>query len=203
MTRLWLKHFNNLGRQAFLLVFSLLPSPPQSPCSALKSDGLKRKRLFWGFSIWGWPRESFYFCWVRLPDDHYYRALCSLEVVLKASHPLLDKNIHYLLFPYSICQLFHGTSCRGFFFFFYVSVSQVVPICLIKQVILPDSYLSLHPPSPNSCTHPSVNSGHLHEPGIILGAVLVGPSCPTLCNPMDCSPPGSSIHGIFQARILE
>ena len=28
-------------------------------------------------------------------------------------------------------------------------------------------------------------------------------SCPTLCNPMDCSPPGSSIHGIFQARILE
>ena len=28
-------------------------------------------------------------------------------------------------------------------------------------------------------------------------------SCPTLCNPMDCSPLGSSIHGILQARILE
>ena len=28
-------------------------------------------------------------------------------------------------------------------------------------------------------------------------------SCPTLHNPMDCSPPGSSIHGIFQARVLE
>ena len=28
-------------------------------------------------------------------------------------------------------------------------------------------------------------------------------SCPTLCNPMDCSLPGSSIHGIFQARVLE
>ena len=28
-------------------------------------------------------------------------------------------------------------------------------------------------------------------------------SCPTLCNPMDCSPPGSSVHGIPQARILE
>ena len=27
--------------------------------------------------------------------------------------------------------------------------------------------------------------------------------CPTLHNPMDCSPPGSSIHGIFQARVLE
>ena len=28
-------------------------------------------------------------------------------------------------------------------------------------------------------------------------------SCLTLCNPVDSSPPGSSIHGIFQARILE
>ena len=27
--------------------------------------------------------------------------------------------------------------------------------------------------------------------------------CPTLCNLMDCSPPGSSVHEIFQARILE
>ena len=27
--------------------------------------------------------------------------------------------------------------------------------------------------------------------------------CPTLSDPMDCSPPGSSIHGIFQARALE
>ena len=28
-------------------------------------------------------------------------------------------------------------------------------------------------------------------------------SCPALCSPMDCSPPGSSVHGIFQARILQ
>ena len=27
--------------------------------------------------------------------------------------------------------------------------------------------------------------------------------CPTLGNPMDCSPPGFSVHGIFQARVLE
>ena len=31
----------------------------------------------------------------------------------------------------------------------------------------------------------------------------VAQSCLTLSNPMDCSPPGSSIHGIFQARVLE
>ena len=28
-------------------------------------------------------------------------------------------------------------------------------------------------------------------------------SCPTLSDPMDCSPPGSSVHGIFQARVLD
>ena len=31
----------------------------------------------------------------------------------------------------------------------------------------------------------------------------VAQSCPTLCDPMDCSPPGSSVHGIFQAGVLE
>ena len=31
----------------------------------------------------------------------------------------------------------------------------------------------------------------------------VAQSCETLSNPMDCSLPGSSVHGIFQARVLE
>jgi len=30
----------------------------------------------------------------------------------------------------------------------------------------------------------------------------VAQSCPTLCDPMNCNLPGSSIHGIFQARVL-
>ena len=33
--------------------------------------------------------------------------------------------------------------------------------------------------------------------------MLVTPLCLTLCNPMDCSPPGFSVHWILQARILE
>ena len=42
----------------------------------------------------------------------------------------------------------------------------------------------------------------------LLGSYLikwskVAQSCPTLCNPMDCSPPGFSVHGILQARILQ
>ena len=34
-------------------------------------------------------------------------------------------------------------------------------------------------------------------------AFSVAQSCPTLCNPMDYRLPGSSVHGVFQARILE
>ena len=33
--------------------------------------------------------------------------------------------------------------------------------------------------------------------------MLVAQSCPSLCNPVDCNLPGSSVHGILQARILE
>ena len=32
---------------------------------------------------------------------------------------------------------------------------------------------------------------------------VCAPSCRTLCNPMDCCPPGSSVHGIIQPRVLE
>ena len=35
------------------------------------------------------------------------------------------------------------------------------------------------------------------------GGDFLAQACPTLSNPVDCSPPGSSVHGILQARILE
>ena len=37
----------------------------------------------------------------------------------------------------------------------------------------------------------------------IIELMLVTESCLILCDSMDCSPPGSSVHGIFQARMLE
>ena len=44
----------------------------------------------------------------------------------------------------------------------------------------------------------------LSVPSLIsIVVVLVAQSCPTLCDPKDCSPPVSSVHGILQARILE
>ena len=38
---------------------------------------------------------------------------------------------------------------------------------------------------------------------LVVKKVLVTQSCPTLCDPMDYRPPGSSVHEILQARILE
>ena len=41
------------------------------------------------------------------------------------------------------------------------------------------------------------------QPSIRLHACSVAQLCPTLCDPIDCSPPASSVHRILQARILE
>ena len=46
------------------------------------------------------------------------------------------------------------------------------------------------------------SSSNIPEPAMKV-KVLVTQSCLTLCDPMDCSPSGSSVHGILQARILE
>ena len=49
-----------------------------------------------------------------------------------------------------------------------------------------------------------INTTDRHE-GVVHVCVcvcLVAQSCLTLCDPMDCSPPGSSVHGILQVRIL-
>ena len=46
--------------------------------------------------------------------------------------------------------------------------------------------------------HPILNILPEPSPGC-----SVTQSCPTLCDPIDCSPPGSSVHGVIQATILE
>ena len=54
------------------------------------------------------------------------------------------------------------------------------------------------PPGDRTVQHsPSWPRGPAQTP------VRVAQLCPTLCDPVDCSPPGSSVHGILQARILE
>ena len=54
-------------------------------------------------------------------------------------------------------------------------------------------------------SHPATHSTRFSSLGPIslCVCVLVWQLCPTLCDSMDCSPTGSSVHGILQARILE
>ena len=59
-----------------------------------------------------------------------------------------------------------------------------------------EEILSLRPsPIENSYMEKEINSLRRERE--------VSKSCLTLCDPMDCSLPGSSVHGIFQARVLQ
>ena len=66
-------------------------------------------------------------------------------------------------------------------------------ICGIKKVIQMDLFMK------RKQTHRHRKENWLPK----VGCVLISQSCPSLCDPIDCSPPGSSVHGLFQARILE
>ena len=78
---------------------------------------------------------------------------------------------------------------------------KVGPCCLSMLNI------SLHLLTPNSQSIPPLPllPGNPKSVLCVCESVLYvrAQLCPTLCNPRDCSPPGSSVHGIFQARILE
>ena len=55
----------------------------------------------------------------------------------------------------------------------------------------------------DSPTHNGVGCHFLLQWMKVKSESEVAQLCPTLSNPMDCSLPGSSVHGIFQARVLE
>ena len=83
-------------------------------------------------------------------------------------------------------------------------------LLLLSHFIVSDS-VRPHRWQPTRLRHPWDSPGK--NPGVGCHSLLqcmkvkrqseVAQSCPTLCNPMECSLPGSSIHGIFQARVLE
>ena len=50
---------------------------------------------------------------------------------------------------------------------------------------------------------PPVKGARIFPITTLIIVIEVAQLCPTLCDPVDYSPPGSSIHGIFQASILE
>ena len=74
---------------------------------------------------------------------------------------------------------------------FQLLASQVIAVFSLVCVLLEISYTYMY-----VC----INT-HTHTHMYMCAKLLQ--SCLILCDPMDCSPPGSSVHGILQARILE
>ena len=62
---------------------------------------------------------------------------------------------------------------------------------------------SLNSQSVSHLTYSVIGWTHLASPWTHIRQCACMQSCPILCDPIDCSPPGSSVHGILQARILE
>ena len=94
----------------------------------------------------------------------------------------------WLLFLFPIC--FFGLNSQ-------VRVSLAIPPKVSQQCSGPQPLRSL---LPLPLRPRFVNVGLRHFQSC---ACLVSQLCPTLCNPMDCSPPDSSVCGILQARVLE
>ena len=97
-------------------------------------------------------------------------------------------------------------SILGYCWFFHLAAS------FLSSISFPDLGIRSNPPPSQSLFIPTVFYFFLalitiRNYSIYLLALCVHAkslqSCPTLCNPMDCSPPGSSVHGILQARLLE
>ena len=117
-------------------------------------------------------------------SDRFYQPLCEVTVPLNcyqlpvSSHPCLAQ----LQLP-------------GF----SPLLTHTPPNYLLTRLRWPQPRVSLP-----ECFHPGPPSQlHHSDSSEIPQKVLVAQPCLTLCSPMDCSPPGSSVHGILQARKLE
>ena len=108
----------------------------------------------------------------------------------------------FFFFTLSV-QLNQPCKLRGLSWSFYFHDEWWCPssVCISKSNAKLEFYLCLQ-------YFPSVLASfrlfkHASPMSLTAVVVWVAQSCPTLCDPMDCSPPGSSVHGILQARILE
>ena len=105
---------------------------------------------------------------------------------------------------------FHIDNSFNFFSFLYVCVFVCVYLCLRVCLLSSFSHVRLFVTPSSSATWEAIYIHvYIHTCVCVCVCVFVGAgglvakSCLTFCDPMDCSPPGSSVHGILQARILE
>ena len=93
-------------------------------------------------------------------------------------------------------------NCRRFILYSRVKEYLLVFCKINKSYRITEDRVELPAPYPFALASlPTLFLNLTSRRGNIKGKLLVTPSCPTLCKPMDCSLPGSSMYGILQARV--
>ena len=101
-----------------------------------------------------------------------------------------------------VCQ----KRARWVFFFSYLNIQSQLLLLLshfsrVRLCVTPK--MAAHHPWDSAGKNTGVGCHFLLQCRKVKSESEVSQSCPTLSDPMDCSLPGSSVHGIFQARVLE
>ena len=141
----------------------------------------------------GMPDSFFFFF-----NDHLYLLVSftyfPLVIVFPSSLSLND-----MLFHFSVLHAFLISHSAWLFIFWLGSLGS---FSWPFQNLLPAFFSSVFLPSSTTCLS-FLNLPLNPFPVWYPAESEVAQLCPTLCNPMDCSLPGSSLHGILQARVLE
>ena len=107
--------------------------------------------------------------------------------------------------------LSHQLNRKGALTFWFASESPLLLLLLllsasvVSDSVQPHRWPPTRLPSPwdSPCKNTGVDCHFLLQCMKVKSESEVAQSCPTLSDPMDCSLTGSSVHGIFQARVLE
>ena len=103
--------------------------------------------------------------------------------------------------PNHICNTLFFLHEFHLWIYFHLFVHSTVGSVAYVEVLIPGSISGMCN-NVDHCLFEILFSPTLYS-NTLLCLCLVPQLCPILCDPMDCSPPGSSVHGILQARILE
>ena len=111
--------------------------------------------------------------------------------------------MYYVLYTYVLCNIIHQYNC-----IMYTCCCCCQVASVMSHSVRPHRTHRRQPTRlPRPWDSPGKNTGvgchFLLQCMKVKSESEVAQSCPTLQDPMDCGLPGSSIHGIFQARVLE
>ena len=136
--------------------------------------------------------------WTEEPGGLQYMGLQKLGMTQQLNHHRITCVISvYVIKAEYIQKLVTGFFLKRQFVDWYKGTRERDTHCTVY------SFLNLVPESDSSTRFEKYLLPYAIRVCIFAMCVLVAQSCLTLCDPMDCSPPGPSIHEILQIRTLE